>query len=103
MIPQFTCSVSPPRVAGVAHPFGHPVGRPGQVDEQRAVVRAALQLLEQVEVPGTLTYLPFEWPEPPRQARVRPEELPPIARHLIKRPWQLIRLIRGDIPAPDEG
>jgi hypothetical protein len=102
MIPQFTCSVSPPRVAGVAHPFGRPMGRPGDASMQRAVLLAALQLLERATVPGTLVYLPFAWPEPPRQAKLRPDELPPIVKHLIKRPWQLLRLIRGDIPEPDD-
>ena len=43
--------VHPPRALCVPFPFGYPLGRPHDPEGQRAVVRAALALLER-EGPG---------------------------------------------------
>ena len=43
--------VPPPRALCVPFPFGYPLGKPHDAEGQRAVVRAALGLLE-IEGPG---------------------------------------------------
>lgn len=34
----------------------------------------------------------------PKQVRNEPAEPPPIARHIIRHPWQLQRLLKRDVP-----
>ncbi len=99
MLPEFTASVSPPRVAGIAYPFSQPLGRPGDAGGQRAVLRAALEVAVQPTSSGTVVRLPFEWP-----AGVRPHQFPrtpaPIVPLLKSKPWLLLKLLSGDIPDP---
>jgi D-proline reductase (dithiol) PrdB len=97
-LPDFTRSVGAPRVAGIAYPMGRPLGAPGDAGGQRAVLLAALRLVEEAAAPGEVVRLPFDWPEPLRRAQWHPREPPPIARLLRRRPWLLPRLVGGDIP-----
>jgi hypothetical protein len=94
----FTASVGAPRVAASEYPFGRPLGQPGDADGPRAVLRAALEVLERAREPGTVVDLPFRWPESPRVARTRPKVPPPIAQLLRRKPWLLLNLLRGEIP-----
>ena len=59
MIPDFTAAPGVPRVAAIAYPLSRPLGDPGDGDGQRAVLRAALGVLEKADAPGTVTTLPF--------------------------------------------
>ena len=43
-----------PRLLLTQHPMGRPVGAPGDVEEQRATILAALDLLAQTENGGTI-------------------------------------------------
>ena len=97
-IPNLTASVSPPRIAAIEHPLGRTVGKPGDVEGQRAVLAATFQALEEMETPGSIKHLPFEWPEPPKQARTHPPEPPPIAKHLQRYPWQIRNLLSRKVP-----
>ena len=104
MIPEFTAAPSVPRVAGIAYSLSRPLGSPGDADGQRAVLRAALAALEEVDPAGAVTTLPFSWPEPAKT--VRHEHLaepPPIARLLRKKPWLYRKLVSGDIPSNATG
>jgi hypothetical protein len=103
MIPDFTAAPGAPRVAGIAYPVGRPLGNPGDVEGQRAILRAALAVLEEADAPGTVATLPFTWPEPAKL--VRRERLsvpPPIAQLLKAKPWLYFKLVSGDIPATAE-
>jgi D-proline reductase (dithiol) PrdB len=97
-IADLTASVSAPRVAAIGYPLGRPFGQPGDQEGQGAVLRATLRALEEMDAPGSIRHLPFEWPEPPREARSHPPEPPPIAKYLRRHPWHLPRLLRRDIP-----
>lgn len=97
-IPDFTASVSAPRIAAIEHPLGRPFGQPGDAEGQRAVLRAALRALVEIDKPGGRVDLPFEWPEPPGKARSEGRRMPPIARLMMRKPWLLARFIAGDIP-----
>src|SRR5262245_8342346 len=101
MIPDFTRAAGVPRVAGIAYPMSRPMGRPGDADGQRAVLRALLEVLETARAPGTYVELPFEWPETPAQARKGSDVSPPIAKLLARKPWLLVRMYTGEIP--DDG
>lgn len=60
---DITERVRPPRAAYLDYPLGYCLGRPGQPDEQRAIVREVLALAERAEQPGEIVDLPFTWPE----------------------------------------
>ncbi len=96
MLPAFTRVVGTPRVAGLAYPFGRCLGVPGDAGGQRAVLRAAMESLRMIELPGGAVHLPFVWPEPLARARGRLKEPPPIARLLQQKPWLLLKFINGE-------
>ena len=60
------------------------VGRPGDRQGHLAVLRAVFQALQEIETPGGVVHLPFEWHETPREAASHPQEPSPIALHLRK-------------------
>lgn len=98
MIPDFTAAVGAPRVAAIDHPLSRPMGPPHDADRQRAVLRAALEVLTTATAPGTVVELPFAWPESPRAARREARVNPPIAQLLARKPWLIPRFVTGDIP-----
>jgi hypothetical protein len=100
MIPDLTRAVGVPRLAGISHPMGRPLGRPHDADGQRAVLRAMLELLATATGPDTYVELPFVWPESPAQVRNASKDLrpPPIVELLRKKPWLLANLYTGRIP-----
>jgi hypothetical protein len=100
MIPEFTASVGAPRVAGVEFPFGRTLGVPGDGDGQRAVLRAALEVVASAPAPGTVVQLPFEWPQSPRDAGGELPAPPPIVELLKRKPWLVVKLLTRDIPEP---
>jgi hypothetical protein len=97
-IPDLTLAVSVPRVAGIEHPFGQQMGKPGDSDRQRAVLLGALEAVEEMTTPGSIKYLPFEWNGTAKEAQAQPPEPPPIAKYLLRHPWELPRLFSRDVP-----
>ncbi len=100
MIPDLTRSVGVSRLAGISYPMGQPFGRPHDADGQRAVLRAALDLLATAREPGTYVELPFAWPESPARARNASKDIPPapIVDLVLRKPWLLANLYSGRIP-----
>jgi hypothetical protein len=98
MIPEFTRAIAVPRLAGIAYPMSRPMGRPGDAQGQRAVLRSLLEVLASADQPDTYVELPYSWPETPAQARKGADVRPPIAQLLAKRPWLLAKLYTGAIP-----
>ena len=97
-IPDLTASVSVPRVAAIEYPLGRPLGQPGDHEGQMAVLRATLGALQEIDNPGSIKHLSFEWPEPPAKARAHPLQPPPIAKYLRRHPWLYPKLLARDIP-----
>lgn len=66
------------------YPLGNPCGRPGDVEEQRSVVEAALDLLETATAPRTTVQTPLVWDDSgawrTRFMRVDDETRPLLAR-----------------------
>jgi len=97
-LPDFTRATGAPRVAGIVHPMGQPLGAPGDADGQREVLKAALRFLAEAQTPGELVRMPFDWPEPLHKVKWKGGAPPPIADHIKRRPWLFPRLVSGDIP-----
>lgn len=97
-IPDLTSAVGVPRLAAIEHPFGQTMGKPGDKDGQRAVLLAALEALETMQVPGSVTHLPFEWTASRKETKADPKVPPPIADYLKWHPWELPRLFSRDVP-----
>jgi D-proline reductase (dithiol) PrdB len=58
---DITRAVLPPRAAYVHHPLGHQTGAPGQPEQQKSIVRAALEAGLAITAPGEIVRLPFAW------------------------------------------
>ena len=99
MVPDLTAAAGAPRVAAIEFPFGRPLGQPGDAATQRAVLRATLEVLRAAPAPGTVTHLPFVWPEAPDQVHWHPKAPSPISRLLAGNPPMFERLVSGEIPA----
>lgn len=84
MMPAYQPSVGAPRVAAISHPFGRPYGNVGDADTQRAVLWAALSVLETARTPGEVVHLPFRWPEDPKATKWEPDEPSPIVAMMLK-------------------
>jgi D-proline reductase (dithiol) PrdB len=99
-IPDFTASVSAPRVVGIEYPLGRSLGQPGDVAGQMAVLRDTLHAVETMDTPGSVQNLPYRWPETPKAMRAQKStvEPPPIAGHLMRNPWQIRRFLQRNPP-----
>jgi hypothetical protein len=97
-IPDLTAAVSVPRLAAIEHPLGYLLGQPGDWEGQIAVLRATLRAVVETESPGTVTHLPFEWPDSARRLNARPPQAPPISRYLLRHPWNIPNLFSRDVP-----
>jgi len=75
---DITAAVGAPRAVYVDHPLGHQTGAAGDVDGQRAIVRAALEAGHAIREPGAIVRLPFTWPGDPswRERDYLPEHTP---------------------------
>jgi len=97
-IPDLTASVGVPRLAGVEYPLGYLLGRPCDQRGQLAVLRAILRALIEIEKPGTVIHLPFEWPESAKRLNANPSVPPPISKYLLRHPWHIPNLLSRDVP-----
>ena len=61
---ELTAKVKPPRVVYLRWPYGHPLGEPFHVGQQRWVLLEALRALEEITVPGTIRDLGYRWGRP---------------------------------------
>lgn len=61
IVREYTEKVRAPRTVFLRWPFGHPLGEPGNREQQRAVLYEAFRILYQAEQPGTIVDLPFRW------------------------------------------
>lgn len=61
IVRKFTEEVRPPRVVFLKWPYGHPLGEPGNVKQQRAVLDRAFETLANATEPGVIVDLPYKW------------------------------------------
>jgi hypothetical protein len=97
-VPEVALAVSAPRIAAIEYPLGRTLGRPGDAAGQLSVLRATLDALEDIQTPGGIVHLPFEWVNLPGEKMSEPPAPPPIVGYILRHPWQLPRLLNRDVP-----
>ena len=72
-----------PRFVFADFPLGNPCGKPYEVDMQRSIVTACIELFETADRPRTTTRIPYRWSEDEswraRYLEVRPEDVAELA------------------------
>ena len=61
IVREYTVKVKPPRTIFLRWPFGHPLGEPFNLSQQRAVLAEAFRALYSIEKPGEIIDIPFKW------------------------------------------
>lgn len=61
IVRDYTAKVCPPRSVFLKWPFGHPLGEPNNIPQQRAVLFEAFRALYSIKTPGEIIDLPFKW------------------------------------------
>ncbi|MEJ2313407.1 MAG: hypothetical protein P8Y85_01230 [Nitrospirota bacterium] len=61
IVREYTEKVRPPRSVFLRWPFGHPLGEPFNVPQQRTVLKMALSALCSIRTPGMIVDLPLRW------------------------------------------
>ena len=61
IVREYTEKVKPPRTIFLRWPFGHPLGEPFNLAQQRAVLAEAFQALYSIDKPGQIIDIPFKW------------------------------------------
>ncbi|HKL26499.1 MAG TPA: hypothetical protein VJ910_09775 [Desulfuromonadales bacterium] len=61
IVRDYTEKVQPPRTIFLKWPFGHPLGEPGNLAQQRTVLLEALKAVKTIREPGEIIDLPFPW------------------------------------------
>lgn len=56
-----TRKVRPPRAVYLRYPFGHPMGEPFAIAQQRTILVDALTALETLSVPGHIVEPGYRW------------------------------------------
>lgn len=61
IVREYTEKVKPPRTIFLRWPFGHPLGEPFNITQQRAVLTEAFRALYSIKTPGEIIDVPFKW------------------------------------------
>jgi D-proline reductase (dithiol) PrdB len=61
ILKEVTQKVRPPRTLFLRYPFGHPLGEPFNVKQQRTILLDALKALETITEPGTIVEPGYPW------------------------------------------
>lgn len=61
IVKEITAELRPPRAVFVPWPLGHPFGRAGNIEQQRAVLYDMIGLLESAGAPGALIERDHPW------------------------------------------
>lgn len=93
MMPFWAEKIGVPRSLAVEFPFGHTLGQPHNISQQRRVIKQALKVLEEAEIPGTIVHSPEIWLESPKEAIAnwQPTEPSPIIKVMAPKMRSLLR------------
>jgi hypothetical protein len=61
IIRRFSEKIKPPRTVFIAWPYGHPLGEPFNVAQQRTILLDALKAIHSIKTPGDIIDLPYRW------------------------------------------
>jgi hypothetical protein len=95
-MPYWSDMIGVPRTLGVEMPFGHILGKPGDVEGQRTFILEALDLLEQATHPGMVIHSTTGWAGTEEEAAraSHPEVPPPIVGQMGKHIGRFLRNLR---------
>lgn len=85
-------------MAAIEYPLGYVLGQPGDRRGQMNVLRSTLGALVDIQKPGDVVHLPFEWPASACRLNAHPQQAPPITRYLLRHPWQIPNLMSREVP-----
>ena len=58
---KYAEKIKPPRTIYLRWPFGHPLGEPFDLAQQRAVLIEVFKALYSIDKPGQIINIPFKW------------------------------------------
>ena len=61
IVREYSEKVKPPRTVFLKWPFGHPLGEPFNIAQQRVVLAEALRALYAIPDPGAIIDLSYRW------------------------------------------
>ena len=95
-MPFWAERVGIPRTLAVEFPFGHILGQPGNEEQQRRVLRKALEVLEEADTAGAIVHFQETWPVPLEDAirECHPDVPPPIMAQMGKHIGSFLRGLR---------
>lgn len=91
LVREVAVAAHAPRLLFLHWPFGHALGEPGHVDQQRTVLRDMLSMGRRAPHPGLVVDLPYQW---------RRESYPPITDWAADSTAFEAALRRAQEPAP---
>ena len=92
---DIAASAGNPRQIFLNYPLGNPAGRPHDPDNQRSVLAAGLQLLEDADRPGIIIDLPYVWSDSREWiAKFMTDEQPFISEDAETRRQELLKKAR---------
>ena len=96
-MPFWAEKMGAPRTLAVEVPFGHTLGQPHAIAQQRRLLDQALEVLETARVPGTIVHSYEIWPVSQQEATQdwQPEESSPLIRVMAPRVRDLVRQQRS--------
>jgi len=53
--------IGAPRTLYLRYPYGAPLGEPGDVNQQRAILKDMFEALDNIKEPCTIVDLPYRW------------------------------------------
>jgi len=97
MMPFWAEKLGVPRTLAVEFPFGHTLGQSNHVDQQRRVIRQALNVFEDADTPGAIVHSPEVWLELLDEAKTnwQPKEPSPIVEVMTPQVLKFLRQKRG--------
>ncbi len=61
MVRRLSEKIRPPRTLFLKWPFGHPLGEPFNIPQQRTILIRALKAVYSIKKPGSIIDLPYRW------------------------------------------
>jgi D-proline reductase (dithiol) PrdB len=61
IVREYSRKVKPPRTIFLKWPFGHPLGEPFHIAQQRTVLAEAFRALYAIHEPGAIIDIPLRW------------------------------------------
>jgi len=61
IVRRFSEEIKPPRTVFLRWPYGHPLGEPFNVAQQKTVLMDALNAIYAIKTPGVIIDLPYRW------------------------------------------